>query len=364
MRSVGKGSGRRPSSASIQPFLPTPIEGLVEPEAAQKSPPDLVFFPESVAATAALTESKSSNETDDVKSIWQTSLADLPPEQAHEIHTLRTRLGSIAAQSLGLSSLEPLETEPQLIDIPKDGSMKRADSRRTVTEAEVKSAIAQVVAESRDQHEVIAKIKWVESRNYEQNALPGFKRTELFVAHHDGANGESRDLEASLLIWSERLDLSPGRIRPTGNPFDIAIEGPGWLCVESSEKLLLTRNGQLAVSTARRLAVRTPRGVLAVVPPIEVPANAGRVEIWPDGRCIAWIQTSEINGAASQHECGQLLIANCLDAAQLKPMGDGLYGATETSGEIWKAEPGKHGLGKLRAQALEESNAVAKPPSH
>jgi flagellar basal-body rod protein FlgF len=54
------------------------------------------------------------------------------------------------------------------------------------------------------------------------------------------------------------VDLSPGSIQRTGNPFDIAIDGPGYLAVQTPRGLRYTRAGGLSINATGQLV--TPDG--------------------------------------------------------------------------------------------------------
>lgn len=96
-----------------------------------------------------------------------------------------------------------------------------------------------------------------------------------------------------------RTDFSAGPLRETGNPLDVAIEGPGFFVVDSANGLRLTRAGTFA---------RTSGGVLATIDgtpvldarrqPVPLP-EGGRIEIADDGTVL-------VDGA----QVGQLLIVN------------------------------------------------------
>lgn len=70
-------------------------------------------------------------------------------------------------------------------------------------------------------------------------------------------------------------DLSPGPIRDTGEPLDLAIEGDGFFAVNTPQGVRYTRNGQFAA---------TPRGTLATAQGFEVLGRNGQpVQVAPGG---------------------------------------------------------------------------------
>ena len=89
-------------------------------------------------------------------------------------------------------------------------------------------------------------------------------------------------IDASL--GGRRLDARPGAIEPTGRPMDIAIEGAGFLAVDTPAGPRYTRNGHLqrgangTLETADGAAVRGANGPITV--------GDGPLTIDPDGSVV------------------------------------------------------------------------------
>ena len=49
------------------------------------------------------------------------------------------------------------------------------------------------------------------------------------------------------------IDMSPGAIQHTGNPLDVAIDGPGYITVQTPQGQRYTRNGALAIDSTGNL---------------------------------------------------------------------------------------------------------------
>lgn len=75
------------------------------------------------------------------------------------------------------------------------------------------------------------------------------------------------------------LDASPGAVKFTGNPLDLAILGPGMFVVETPQGERYTRAGAFTRDAAGFLA--TPQGfrVLGTAGPIRVPEDGFRVDV-------------------------------------------------------------------------------------
>ena len=52
------------------------------------------------------------------------------------------------------------------------------------------------------------------------------------------------------------VDLTQGALEQTGEPLDVALQGPGFLAVQTAQGTRYTRDGQLAVDGQGRLAPR------------------------------------------------------------------------------------------------------------
>lgn len=82
---------------------------------------------------------------------------------------------------------------------------------------------------------------------------------------------------------SAGFDPTPGAIRQTGSPLDIAVRGDGWIAVQGAEgNEGYTRDGGLTVDAEGTLRTKRGQAVLGDGGPITVPANA-QVSIGSDG---------------------------------------------------------------------------------
>src|SRR5262245_31174195 len=80
---------------------------------------------------------------------------------------------------------------------------------------------------------------------------------------------------------------APGALATSDNPLSVALDGPGYIQVRTTDgKVALTRNGDLHLDGARKLAVS---GGAALDPPIAVPADVEptAISVAPDGTVTA-----------------------------------------------------------------------------
>ncbi len=305
--------------------------------------PDVAFFPSVVAQSSAQVPTRSM--ADEQRAIWDKELSNLTPQAAHEILTLRTQLGSVAAMSLGLSDIDSAASAPAVLTLPTDGSLKPAGRPATIADRSAPTAIQTVAgsASATGQQKLLGELATVTRHNSANLATPGFKRTEVLIV-------------ASLatdLRCVRRIDLRPGEIFETSNPFDLAIDGPGWFVVTSANGTPgLTRAGLLAVTADGKLGLAVAGGTLPLKPEVALPKDATSVLIDANGTCRVWLsdQTQPVS-------CGSIKLATCLNPSQLSRANDGLLLTSEHSGTTWQGSPGQRGLGLLRQGSLERSNA-------
>lgn len=83
------------------------------------------------------------------------------------------------------------------------------------------------------------------------------------------------------VLSGSRLDLSEGNIERTGNDLDVALEGPGFLSVQTKAGTRYTRNGRLQLSSDHTLVTSEGDRVLGEQGPLRLPN--GQITIAPDG---------------------------------------------------------------------------------
>jgi flagellar basal-body rod protein FlgF len=115
-------------------------------------------------------------------------------------------------------------------------------------------------------------------------------------------------------------DFTPGPISRTGNPLDVAIDGPGFIAIQGKDgKEAYTRAGNLTVSSQGMLQTQTGDNVLGDDGPIALPPDAA-VAIAPDGTVSAVSATSR----SATTVVGRIKLVN--PAAVQAQMGDdGLF---------------------------------------
>ena len=143
-------------------------------------------------------------------------------------------------------------------------------------------------------------------------------------------------------------NFSAGNLRNTNEPFDLAIEGSGFLQVSlPGGETGYTRAGNLHLNAQGQLV--TAEGVL-LQPAITIPPNATSVSISKDG-----IVSAAVPGQPPQ-QLGTIELANFQNPAGLEARGGNIFVATPASGDPQTGVPGADGLGTLAQGFLEDSN--------
>jgi flagellar basal-body rod protein FlgG len=144
-------------------------------------------------------------------------------------------------------------------------------------------------------------------------------------------------------------DFASGNLRATNAPYDVAIEGRGFLQVTLPDgQIAYTRSGNLHVNQEGTLV--TNEGY-PLEPSITIPSNAVSVSISRDG-----IVSATVVGESAPQQVGGIQIAGFQNPAGLHAMGSNLFTVTTASGDPITGLPGTEGLGTLQQGFLEESN--------
>lgn len=150
------------------------------------------------------------------------------------------------------------------------------------------------------------------------------------------------------IVATSRLH-SQGNLSKTGNAKDVAINGNGFFQVQRPDgTLAYTRDGNFQISAQGQLV--TSSGYL-VQPAMMVPRNATSLMIGKDG-----VVTVTTPGMVNRTQVGAFQLANFVNPAGLRSLGENLYAETEASGGANLAVPGGNGLGMLHQNYVETSN--------
>jgi flagellar basal body rod protein FlgG len=89
----------------------------------------------------------------------------------------------------------------------------------------------------------------------------------------DGFKGErvfSRLVEGALPVPDAVTDFSPGTLQPTGNPYDVAIDGRGFFVVQTANGERLSRGGTLHISQDGTLVDAAGNALMGEHGPVQI----------------------------------------------------------------------------------------------
>ncbi len=152
-------------------------------------------------------------------------------------------------------------------------------------------------------------------------------------------------------VGTQKL-FQEGEFQVTGESFDVAINGRGFLQVQlPNGDIGYTRNGQLHLDSEGRLV--TAEGY-PLEPEITLPGEVLTMSIGNDGTVEVVVA-----GDATPQEIGQLEVANFVNPQGLQAIGQNLFLETAASGAPQVEVPGENGTGILQQGMLEGSNVNA-----
>jgi flagellar basal-body rod protein FlgF len=119
------------------------------------------------------------------------------------------------------------------------------------------------------------------------------------------------------------MDLSQGPLERTGNPLDVAINGKGYLVVQTPRGERYTRNGAMQINS---------NGELVTAEGFQVMGESGPITFQPKDRNIAISQDGTIsvqagNNAQTESQRGQLRLVSFDQPGRLQKDGAGVFQA-------------------------------------
>ncbi|MCA9538424.1 MAG: flagellar basal-body rod protein FlgG [Myxococcales bacterium] len=148
---------------------------------------------------------------------------------------------------------------------------------------------------------------------------------------------------------STQKEFTVGNLKVTNNPYDVAIEGDGFLQITLPDGTIgYTRDGALHIDQNGNLV--NAHGFL-LEPNIVVPNEALNISIGEDG-----VVTAVLSAQAQPVQLGQIQTATFINPAGLLADGGNLFRESGSSGPPVVGNPGENGFGPLRGGFLEMAN--------
>ncbi|UAA37599.1 flagellar basal-body rod protein FlgG [Paraneptunicella aestuarii] len=197
------------------------------------------------------------------------------------------------------------------------------------------------------------------SNNIANASTPGFKKSQVnFVdlVYQSNASQisaqqstDNKSNGAGVQIGSNILDFSVGELKQTLNPFDLAIQGNGFLEVtlENGDyaytragRLRLDQDGYLVTKDGFRLSAN-----------IQLPPDAVDMQISPDGELSA-----RLGQQGERVVLGNIELARFSNQEMLNSIGQNLFTGNDKTGDVFYGKPGQDGFGHIQQGMTEVSN--------
>jgi flagellar basal-body rod protein FlgF len=115
-------------------------------------------------------------------------------------------------------------------------------------------------------------------------------------------------------------NMSQGAAERTGSPLDVAINGPGFLVVQTPQGDRYTRNGSMQINATGQLVTSDGYAVLGDGGPITLQPNDRQIQISPDGTISVREGTSNIDSVR-----GKIRLVDFANPQQLQKVGNGTF---------------------------------------
>lgn len=157
------------------------------------------------------------------------------------------------------------------------------------------------------------------------------------------------DVGLGVRVSGIQKSFTQGEIQTTGNVLDIAIEGDGFFKVTMPDgDTAYTRNGGFKVNSEGSIV--NGNGYL-LDPEIVIPDNFLDITVAQDGTVTGVDPTTGL-----EEELGQITLADFINPAGLRPIGETLFQVSTASGDPIDGIPTEENFGGLRQGMIEMSN--------
>jgi flagellar basal-body rod protein FlgF len=176
----------------------------------------------------------------------------------------------------------------------------------------------------------------------------GYKRDKIsfqeYLVSQMNGRTENPDGRTMSYFGTVTTDQAPGNVVHTGNDFDIAIEGEGFLCLENGE---YTRRGDLHLDSDGYIVNQRGIRVLGTGGPIQI-TDEGKVSINSEGEVS--VKTAETELAVVD----TIKVVIFSDASKLSKSGEDAFKAGEEEGQATTAAVKQGYLEKSNVDAVKE----------
>lgn len=128
-------------------------------------------------------------------------------------------------------------------------------------------------------------------------------------------NDELAKAQAPVKKGETYINMAQGGVERSGNPLDLAIQGPGFFSVQTPDGVGYTRNGEFTLNAQGQLVNQSGLPVLTSNGPVTIPAGA-KVTISQNGDIMA-----------DNNQLGTLQILEFDKPEKMKALGNNFYSA-------------------------------------
>ena len=150
-------------------------------------------------------------------------------------------------------------------------------------------------------------------------SVPGFRRDIASVSAFNrtldylaGGSGAGFVGPSALLVPATTVDLQPGSMRATGSRLDLALDGPGYFCVQTPTGEAYTRSGAFRIDQSRRLVTTAGETVLGTAGPVRITGSSVEInesgDIVVDGRVVDRLKLVDFAPGAQVEKLGNSLL--------------------------------------------------------
>ncbi|MDR3409331.1 MAG: flagellar basal-body rod protein FlgF [Formivibrio sp.] len=157
------------------------------------------------------------------------------------------------------------------------------------------------------------------SHNLANASTTGFRAELAAFRAVPVVGGAGLPTQAFVVEQSIGSDMRSGPLQHTGNDLDVAVDGSGWLTVQTASGEAYSRNGELAIDATGLLKTRSGQIVQGESGPLTVPEN-NRVSVAEDGT----VTGIAMDNPTQRVEIGKIKLVNPA-ASQLEKGSDGLF---------------------------------------
>lgn len=182
----------------------------------------------------------------------------------------------------------------------------------------------------------------VTANNLANATTSGYNAEKLLFENYLVKDNRRRDAYAND-VTSYR-DTSSGSIKTTGNPFDLAINGPGYFLVETPFGTRYTKNGNFQIDRDGTLVTAQGFAVLSNDQSrITIPTNATRV-------VINGVGNIDVDG----NSVGQVGLVEFNNEQRMERLGNSLFSTTEPATPATRARIGQGAIESSNVSSISE----------